>query len=71
MTSRPVATTSEAGTPRGTGEWSQNSKSGRVLHTLSHFGHQSGSQDGQALYNLLANFLLEANKHHVDAAKKN
>jgi hypothetical protein len=52
------------GAARGTGEWSQNSRAGRVLHTLSHFGHQSQSEDGQALYNLLVNFLLEANKHH-------
>jgi hypothetical protein len=45
----------------GTGEYTR-SKSGRVLHTISHFGHQNTSEDGQALENLLLNFLLEASK---------
>ncbi len=45
----------------GTGEYTR-SKSGRVLHTISHFGHQDTSEDGQALENLLLNFLLEASK---------
>jgi len=47
----------------GTGEWTR-SKSGRVLHTISHFGHQDTSEDGRALENLLLNFLLEASKQH-------
>lgn len=37
---------------------------GRVLHTMSHFGKQDSSQDGQALMNLILNFLVEARKHH-------
>ena len=48
---------------RATGEWTR-SKSGRVLHTISHFGHQDTKADGQALENLLLNFLLEASKQH-------
>ena len=40
---------------------------GRVLHTMSHFGKQDGSQDGQALLNLILNFLVEARKHHEAA----
>jgi hypothetical protein len=46
---------------KGTGEWA-TTKGGRVLHTMSHFGHQDTSQDGQALQNLIVNFLLEASK---------
>lgn len=46
---------------RGTGEWLL-ARSGRVLHTLSHFGKQSSTQDGEALENLLVNFLLEAGR---------
>jgi len=44
------------GGSRGTGEWASSNKGGRVLHTLSHFGHQSSSDDGQALQNLIVNF---------------
>ncbi|MEZ0230158.1 MAG: HEAT repeat domain-containing protein [Planctomycetota bacterium] len=39
-------------------------KGGAVLHTLSHWGTQPTSQDGEALENLLVNFLLEAAKRH-------
>jgi hypothetical protein len=50
---------------RGTGEWSAKAKGGRVLHTMSHFGHQGGgTDDGQALFNLIINFLQEAEKRH-------
>jgi hypothetical protein len=36
-------------------------KTGLVLHTISHFGHQSeASRDGEALESLIVNFLLEA-----------
>lgn len=39
-------------------------KSGRVLHTLSHFGKQSTKSDGEALEHLLVNFILEADRRH-------
>jgi hypothetical protein len=55
----------DSGTVKGTGEWATNSKGGRVLHTMSHFGHQGGgTDDGQCLFNLIINFLLEAAKRH-------
>jgi len=57
-----------AGASRGTGEWATGG-GGRVLHTLSHFGHQSTSEDGRALENLIVNFLLEAEKRR-QAVKK-
>ena len=47
-----------------TAEFSSLAKGGRVLQTVSHFGHQSSEDDGQALQNLLINFMLEAAKHH-------
>lgn len=53
----------DGGARGGTGEFAKT-KSGRVLHTISHFGHQDTSTDGQALENLLVNFLLEASKQH-------
>jgi hypothetical protein len=32
---------------------------------MSHFGHQGGgTDDGQCLFNLIINFLLEAAKRH-------
>jgi hypothetical protein len=52
-----------ANTPK-TQEWNPLSKGGRVLHVMSHYGHQSSRDDGMALQNLLVNFLLEATKHH-------
>ncbi|HZV01227.1 MAG TPA: hypothetical protein VFF73_31235 [Planctomycetota bacterium] len=55
-------------TGKGTGEWSLASRGGRVLHTLSHWGHQPTTQDGQALHNMLVNFLLEAARRHEQAA---
>ena len=62
ITFRPGAPKGKTGaTGSGTGEYTR-SKSGRVLHTISHFGHQDTSEDGQALENLLLNFLLEASK---------
>ncbi len=51
------------GPSRATGEWSRTSKGGRVLHTLSHYGHQNSAEDGEALDQLLLNFLIEAQKH--------
>jgi hypothetical protein len=58
----------DGGTVKGTGEWATNSAGGRVLHTMSHFGHQGGgTDDGQCLFNLIVNFLLEAAKRHGDA----
>lgn len=55
----------DGGTVKGTGEWATNSAGGRVLHTMSHFGHQGGgTDDGQCLFNLIVNFLLEAAKRH-------
>ncbi|MBI3723187.1 hypothetical protein HY251_04415 [bacterium] len=57
------------GGTRGSGEWAAG-KGGRVLHTLSHFGHTVGTDDGKALHNLIVNFLLEAQKHHEAPAKK-
>jgi hypothetical protein len=48
-----------------TAEFSSLAKGGRVLQTVSHFGHQSSEDDGQALHNLLINFMLEAAKHHA------
>ena len=47
-----------------TQEFNPLAKGGRVLHVMSHYGHQSSKDDGQALQNLLVNFLLEATKHH-------
>jgi hypothetical protein len=35
-----------------------------VLNTISHFGHQSTEDDGEALHNLLVNFMLEAARLH-------
>jgi len=69
---KPKQATGPGGKDKGSGEWSLSSKGGRVLHTLSHFGHQgTGSEDGQALYNMLLNFLLEAAKRHEgESAKK-
>ena len=58
-----------SGNSKGTGEWA-TTKGGRVLHTMSHFGHQSTSEDGRALENLIVNFLLEAAKAHEGGAKK-
>ncbi|MBI3724417.1 hypothetical protein HY251_10755 [bacterium] len=55
---------------RATGEWSVASKGGRVLHTVSHYGHQNSKEDGDALDNLLLNFLMEAQKHHEANAGK-
>jgi hypothetical protein len=57
-----------SGASKGTGEWA-TTKGGRVLHTMSHFGHQDMSQDGQALQNLIVNFLLEAAKAHDNMKK--
>ncbi len=54
--------TGKQATGKATGDWSLATKGGRVLHTLSHWGHQSESEDGQALHNLLINFLLEGVK---------
>jgi hypothetical protein len=55
----------DQGKVAGTGEWASNAKGGRVLHTMSHFGHQGGgTDDGQCLFNLIINFLLEAAKRH-------
>ncbi|HZV03315.1 MAG TPA: hypothetical protein VFF73_41810 [Planctomycetota bacterium] len=55
----------DEGKVKGTGEWASNSAGGRVLHTMSHFGHQGGgTDDGQCLFNLIVNFLLEAAKRH-------
>lgn len=68
VTFRPGVKNPSAEAGRGTGEWSRT-KSGRVLHTVSHFGHQSTSEDGHALENLLVNFLLEAAKQHERPAK--
>jgi hypothetical protein len=67
-----TATGGGGGSSKTTGEFAAHAKGGRVLHTLSHFGHQSSEDDGQALQNLLTNFLLEAAKHHegVAPAKK-
>jgi hypothetical protein len=55
--------TGPGASPR-TAEFSSYARGGRVLHTISHFGHQSSEDDGQALQNLLINFMLEAAKHH-------
>jgi hypothetical protein len=56
---------SDEGKVKGTGEWATNSAGGRVLHTMSHYGHQGGgTDDGQCLFNLIVNFLLEAAKRH-------
>lgn len=39
----------------------RGTKSGLVLHTISHFGHQcEASRDGEALESLIVNFLLQA-----------
>lgn len=57
------ASTKQATGSRGSGEWAIGG-GGRVLHTMSHFGKQDSSQDGQALLNLILNFLVEARKHH-------
>jgi hypothetical protein len=63
---KPKINTGGGGKERGAGDWSTGAamKGGRVLHTMSHFGHQSQDEDGQALYNLLLNFLTEAGKRH-------
>ncbi len=61
----------DGGTVKGTGEWATNSAGGRVLHTMSHFGKQGGgTEDGQCLFNLIINFLLEAAKRHDGGESK-
>jgi hypothetical protein len=68
-----VAVTFKGGVDRRAGATGQGAsggsrdRAGRVLHTMSHFGHQSASEDGQCLYNLLVNFLLESAKAHEGA----
>ena len=62
VTFRPGSKSRLRGTSRrATGEWAL-ARSGRVLHTMSHLGKQSSSEDGAALENLLINFLLEAER---------
>ncbi len=63
VTFRPGVKSNATATGGATAEWTR-SKSGRVLHTISHFGHQDTSADGKTLENLLLNFLLEASKQH-------
>ena len=60
---RPV--TGLSGKSRGKGAWSEDLPGGRVLHMMSHFGHQQGSQsDTFVLQNLILNFITESNREH-------
>jgi hypothetical protein len=60
----PHKTATGGGGGPKTQEFTSYARGGRVLHTISHYGKQSGSDDGQALSNMLINFMLEAVKHH-------
>ncbi|MGE0708275.1 MAG: hypothetical protein AB7N76_18605 [Planctomycetota bacterium] len=53
------------GKSRGRGAWGESLRGGRVLHVLSHFGHQQGSsEDTNVLQNLILNFIMESNHQH-------
>ncbi len=62
---RPTTGGTLEGKSRGKGAWSEDLPGGRVLHVMSHFGKQQGSQnDTFVLQNLILNFIVESNEQH-------
>ncbi|HLD36423.1 MAG TPA: hypothetical protein VJC37_06845 [Planctomycetota bacterium] len=51
------------------GDKSSYAGGGRVLHVMSHFGHQKSKVDEFALQNLILNFLIELNQRRPKAKK--
>lgn len=62
---RPTTGGTLEGKSRGKGAWSERLPGGRVLHVMSHFGKQQGSQDDTfVLQNLILNFITESAEQH-------
>jgi hypothetical protein len=56
----------DAGRSRGRGEWAEELRGGRVLHCISHFGHQQAKrEDTFVIQNLILNFIMESNRQHT------